>query len=314
MGILYLVIPCYNEEAVIEHTVEELTPLLADLERKSKIAPESRILLVDDGSKDTTWEKIETLHRENPFVCGLKLAHNRGHQNALMAGLMEARKYCDCAVSMDADLQDDIHILEAFIDKFNAGTDIVYGVRNKRETDTFFKRTTALGFYKVMHLLGVETVYNHADYRLMSCRAIQQLCRFRERNLYLRGLVPLIGYQTACVYYNRDKRFAGESKYPFKKMLNFAIDGITSFSVKPVRMVFWLGCIFILIAVCVTIWTLRAYYFHDTVPGWSSLMISLWLVGGTILVSLGIVGEYIGKIYIEVKNRPRYNEEELLLR
>lgn len=191
---------------------------------------------------------------------------------------------------------------------------LFYGVRRERKTDTFFKRTTALAFYRLMKTMGAKSVYNHADYRLMSSRAIQQLCRFRERNLYLRGLVPLIGYQTACVYYNRDKRFARRVEIPFKKMLNFAIDGITSFSVKPVRMIFWLGCIFLLIALCVTIWTLRAYFLHNTVPGWSSLMISLWLVGGTILVSLGIVGEYIGKIYIEVKDRPRYNEEELLLR
>ena len=312
--ILYLVVPCYNEEEVLIETSRRLFGKINKMINEEKISKKSKILFVNDGSKDKTWDIIEGLYNKNSIFSGVNLSRNRGHQNALLAGLMVAKEYADMVISLDADLQDDIDVIEKFVEEYYSGSDIVYGVRSSRKTDTFFKRTTALGFYKFMDKLGVNVVYNHADYRLMSCRAIQQLCRFRERNLYLRGLVPLIGYQTACVYYNRDKRFAGESKYPFKKMLNFAIDGITSFSVKPVRMVFWLGCIFILIAVCVTIWTLRAYYFHDTVPGWSSLMISLWLVGGTILVSLGIVGEYIGKIYIEVKNRPRYNEEELLLR
>ena len=237
-----------------------------------------------------------------------------GHQNALFAGLEAVKERCDIAVSIDADLQDDIDVIPEMLARHQEGNDIVYGVRKERKTDTFFKRNTALAFYRLMKTMGVKSVYNHADYRLMSQRAVRQLCRFRERNLYLRGMVPLIGYRTACVYYNRDKRFAGESKYPLRKMLNFAIDGITSFSVKPVRMIFWIGCIFILIALCVTAWTLHAYFYHNTVPGWSSLMISLWFVGGIILVSLGIVGEYIGKIYIEVKDRPRYNEEELLLR
>ena len=267
-----------------------------------------------NGSTDHTWKIIKEFYKNTSYACGLNLAGNVGHQNALMAGLNTVKERCDAAISIDADLQDDVNVIPEMIERYMEGNDIVYGVRRERKTDTFFKRTTALAFYRLMKTMGAKSVYNHADYRLMSSRAIQQLCRFRERNLYLRGLVPLIGYQTACVYYNRDKRFAGESKYPFKKMLNFAIDGITSFSVKPVRMIFWLGCIFLLIALCVTIWTLRAYFLHNTVPGWSSLMISLWLVGGTILVSLGIVGEYIGKIYIEVKDRPRYNEEELLLR
>ena len=231
-----------------------------------------------------------------------------------MAGLNAVKERCDVAISIDADLQDDVNAITEMLERYREGCDIVYGVRRERKTDTFFKRSTALAFYKLMKIMGVKSVYNHADYRLMSCRAIQQLCRFRERNLYLRGLVPLIGYQTACVYYNRDKRFAGESKYPFKKMLNFAIDGITSFSVKPVRMVFLAGLYFYTDSRMRHHLDATRYYFHDTVPGWSSLMISLWLVGGTILVSLGIVGEYIGKIYIEVKNRPRYNEEELLLR
>lgn len=312
--VLAIVIPCYKEEAVLHETHKRLSQLLDRLTTEERISSKSYILYVNDGSTDRTWEIIKEFYKNTSYACGLNLAGNVGHQNALMAGLNAVKERCDAAISIDADLQDDVNVIPEMIERYMEGNDIVYGVRRERKTDTFFKRTTALAFYRLMKTMGAKSVYNHADYRLMSSRAIQQLCRFRERNLYLRGLVPLIGYQTACVYYNRDKRFAGESKYPFKKMLNFAIDGITSFSVKPVRMIFWLGCIFLLIALCVTIWTLRAYFLHDTVPGWSSLMISLWLVGGTILVSLGIVGEYIGKIYIEVKDRPRYNEEELLLR
>ena len=309
--VLAIVVPCYKEESVLHETHKRLSQLLDRLITEERISSKSYILYVNDGSTDHTWKIIKEFYKNTSYACGLNLAGNVGHQNALMAGLNTVKERCDAAISIDADLQDDVNVIPEMIERYMEGNDIVYGVRRERKTDTFFKRTTALAFYRLMKTMGAKSVYNHADYRLMSSRAIQQLCRFRERNLYLRGLVPLIGYQTACVYYNRDKRFAGESKYPFKKMLNFAIDGITSFSVKPVRMISWLGCIFLL---CVTIWTLRAYFLHNTVPGWSSLMISLWLVGGTILVSLGIVGEYIGKIYIEVKDRPRYNEEELLLR
>ena len=312
--VLAIVVPCYKEESVLHETHKRLSQLLDRLITEERISSKSYILYVNDGSTDHTWKIIKEFYKNTSYACGLNLAGNVGHQNALMAGLNTVKERCDAAISIDADLQDDVNVIPEMIERYMEGNDIVYGVRRERKTDTFFKRTTALAFYRLMKTMGAKSVYNHADYRLMSSRAIQQLCRFRERNLYLRGLVPLIGYQTACVYYNRDKRFAGESKYPFKKMLNFAIDGITSFSVKPVRMIFWLGCIFLLIALCVTIWTLRAYFLHNRVPGWSSLMISLWLVGGTILVSLGIVGEYIGKIYIEVKDRPRYNEEELLLR
>ena len=312
--VLAIVVPCYKEESVLHETHKRLSQLLDRLITEERISSKSYILYVNDGSTDHTWKIIKEFYKNTSYACGLNLAGNVGHQNALMAGLNTVKERCDAAISIDADLQDDVNVIPEMIERYMEGNDIVYGVRRERKTDTFFKRTTALAFYRLMKTMGAKSVYNHADYRLMSSRAIQQLRRFRERNLYLRGLVPLIGYQTACVYYNRDKRFAGESKYPFKKMLNFAIDGITSFSVKPVRMIFWLGCIFLLIALCVTIWTLRAYFLHNTVPGWSSLMISLWLVGGTILVSLGIVGEYIGKIYIEVKDRPRYNEEELLLR
>lgn len=311
---LAIVVPCYKEEAVLHETHRRLSTLLDNLVSGKRISPESYILYVNDGSTDQTWPIIKDLYQNTSYACGLNLAGNVGHQNALFAGLEAVMERCDIAVSIDADLQDDINVIPEMIDRYQEGYDIVYGVRKERKTDTFFKRNTALAFYRLMKAMGVKSVYNHADYRLISQRAVRQLCRFRERNLYLRGMVPLIGYRTVCVYYNRDKRFAGESKYPLRKMLNFAIDGITSFSVKPVRMIFWIGCIFILIALCVTAWTLRAYFYHNTVPGWSSLMISLWFVGGIILVALGIVGEYIGKIYIEVKDRPRYNEEELLLR
>lgn len=311
---LAIVVPCYKEEAVLHETHRRLSLLMDRLTAEQRISADSYILYVNDGSTDQTWPIIQDLYHHSAYACGLNLAGNVGHQNALMAGLELAKEHCDIAVSIDADLQDDIEVIPEMIGHYREGCDIVYGVRKERKTDTLFKRSTAQAFYRLMNLMGVKTVYNHADYRLMSRRALEHLSRFRERNLFLRGLVPLIGYRTACVYYNRSKRLAGESKYPLKKMLNFAIDGITSFSVKPVRMIFWLGCIFILIALCVTLWTLQAYFFHNTVPGWSSLIISIWLVGGIILVSLGIVGEYIGKIYIEVKDRPRYNTEEILLR
>lgn len=312
--LLAVVVPCFQEEAVLPETHKRLSRLLDTLIASQQLSPESYILYVNDGSTDRTWSIIQELHRTTPYACGLNLAGNVGHQNALLAGLHAVKERCEIAISIDADLQDDIQVIPNMIAGYRAGNDIVYGVRRERTTDTFFKRNTALLFYRLMGAMGVKSVYNHADYRLMSRRAVQHLCRFRERNLFLRGLVPLIGYRAGFVYYNRDKRFAGESKYPFRKMMNFAIDGITSFSVKPVRMIFWIGCIFILIALCVTGWTLHSYIQHNTVPGWSSLMISIWLVGGVVLVSLGIVGEYIGKIYIEVKDRPRYNEEELLMR
>ena len=312
MGVLYVVIPCYNEEAVIEHTVEALTPILDGLCGCGKISPQSRILLVDDGSRDTTWLKIESLHHTNPYVCGMKLAHNRGHQNALLAGLLEARKACDCAVSMDADLQDDIFVLGQFIDKFNAGTDIVYGVRNKRETDTFLKRSTALGFYKVMQLLGVETVYNHADYRLMSRRALDALAEYKEVNLFLRGIVPLIGYSADYVYYDRCERYAGESKYPFGKMLSFAMDGITSFSVRPLRMISVAGVVIGCLSVLGLLYALISKLCGVAVSGWTAIVCSIWLLGGIQLFCTGVVGEYIGKIYSEVKARPRYRVETML--
>lgn len=311
--VLAIVVPCYKEEAVLDETHRRLSHLLDRLVEQGRIAARSYILYVNDGSTDQTWPIICRLHETSAYACGLNLAGNVGHQNALMAGLEAVCERCDIAISIDADLQDDVEVIPQMVACWAEGCDIVYGVRRERKTDTFFKRTTALAFYRLMHLMGVRSVYNHADYRLMSRRAIRQLCRYEERNLFLRGLVPLIGYRTEKVYYDRDKRFAGESKYPLRKMLNFAIDGITSFSVKPVRMIFWVGCCFILVALGVMVYTLHAWFVHDTTPGWASLMVSIWLVGGVVLVSLGIVGEYIGKIYIEVKHRPRYNVEQLLL-
>lgn len=273
-------------------------------------AKESRILLVDDGSKDGTWGLISKYSDENELVSGIKLAHNRGHQNALLAGLMTAREYTDCAISLDADLQDDIEILDQFVKKYLEGCDIVYGVRNKRETDTAFKRITAQGFYKFMAVLGVDLVYNHADYRLMSRRALDALSEYKEVNLFLRGLVPLIGYRSDYVYYDRHERFAGESKYPLKKMLAFAIDGITSFSVKPLKMIFNLGALVSLVSLVGVIWSLISHC-NGGAAGWVAAVWSLWLLGGILLLCMGILGTYIGKIYSEVKARPRYKIEEL---
>ena len=304
------VIPCYNEEEILNDTHQKLTILYDDMIANGLIASSSTILYVNDGSADSTWDVIESLNQKAKYAYGLKLAHNVGHQNALFAGLNEAADKADIIVSIDADLQDDIHAIPEMIKKYLEGFDIVYGVRNKRTTDTWFKRNTALAFYRLMHWLGVKTVYNHADFRLMSKRAVLQLCQYRERNLFLRGLVPLIGYKTICVYYDRAERLAGESKYPFKKMLNFALDGITSFSIKPVRMVFGLGIMFLFIALGILFYVLYSAITHNTVPGWASVILSIWFVGACILMGLGIVGEYVGKIYMEVKDRPRYNIEQ----
>lgn len=310
---LAIVVPCYKEEEVLAETTRHLTEVMHALISKGMIASNSFILYVNDGSTDNTWPLIAELHRTNQFVCGVNLANNVGHQNALMAGLTIAKELCDAAISIDADLQDDVNVIAEMVEQYKEGFDIVYGVRKDRTADTFFKRTTALGFYKFMRVMGIQSVYNHADYRLMSKRAVEQLCCFRERNLFLRGIVPLIGYNTTSVYYDRAERFAGESKYPFSKMLNFAIDGITSFSVKPVRMILMMGVGFFLIALGVLVYILCSLFNGHTVPGWASLMLSVWFVGAVILISIGIVGEYIGKIYIEVKDRPRYNIETVLL-
>ncbi len=309
---VYFVIPCYNEEAVLPETVRRLTEKLQSMRKASLIGENSRMLLVDDGSKDKTWQLISQFHSENPWVEGVKLAHNRGHQNALLCGLMTAMPRCDCAISMDADLQDDIDALDQFVTKFREGCDVVYGVRNKRDTDTWFKRTTAEGFYKVMKLLGVDVVFNHADYRLMSRRALEGLSEYREVNLFLRGIVPLIGYRSDYVYYDRHERFAGESKYPLKKMLSFALDGITSFSVKPLKLISNLGILISLLSILGLVYALISYFAGWAVSGWTAIVCSIWLLGGLQMLCLGVVGGYIGKIYSEVKARPRYRVETFL--
>ena len=309
---IYFVIPCYNEEAVLPETSLRLTRKLEAMRANGLIGEASRMLFVDDGSKDKTWELISQYNRENPWVEGVKLAHNRGHQNALLCGLMTAMDRCDAAISMDADLQDDIDALDQFVTKFQEGCDVVYGVRNKRDTDTWFKRTTAEGFYKVMKLLGVDVVFNHADYRLMSKRALEGLSEYREVNLFLRGIVPLIGYRSDYVYYDRHERFAGESKYPLKKMLSFALDGITSFSVKPLKLISNLGVLISLLSIFGLLYALISYFAGVAVSGWTAIVCSIWLLGGLQMLCLGVVGGYIGKIYSEVKARPRYRVETYL--
>lgn len=310
MGRLFIVVPCYNEEEVLNDTIRELCGVLSDLILKKKISDDSKILFVDDGSKDKTWDIIEENSKAQVYVKGLKLAGNVGHQNALLAGLLCAKNQCDVTISIDADLQDDTKCIEEMIDKYNNGVDIVYGVRNERKTDTFFKRTTAQGFYKVMKLMGIKSVYNHADFRLMSKRAVEGLAFYKERNLFLRGIVPNIGYKTDCVYYERKERLAGESKYPLKKMIAFAFDGITSFSVKPMTFIMFLGMLMIFFAVVMSVYSLVRHVQGDVVRGWTSLWLSMWFIGGIITFSIGLLGEYIGKIYMEVKERPRFIVEK----
>lgn len=312
MDRLAIVVPCYNEEEMLPLTTKELTGVLSDLITKQKIAQDSYILYVDDGSKDSTWELIRKFHEEEKKVFGLKLAGNVGHQNALTAGMLNAMEHADIMISIDADLQDDTAVMEEMVDKFHEGKDIVYGVRNDRKKDSFFKRTTAQMFYKVMAAFGVKTVYNHADYRLMSKRALQEFSKYQEINLYLRGVMPLIGYETDCVYYERKERVAGESKYPLKKMLALAWNGITSFSVKPIDFITALGGFLIFLCVIAAVYALVSYCNGHTVPGWTSLILSIWFLGGMQLVAIGMIGQYIGKIYIEVKHRPRYNVETYL--
>lgn len=309
---LAVVVPCYNEQEVLEETTKRLISLFDTLVEKKQISEDSFILYVNDGSRDRTWEIITKLH-ENTYVNGLNLAGNVGHQNALMAGLTTAVENSDMIVTIDADLQDDVNAIGEMVSVFHDGNDIVYGVRSSRDTDTWFKRTTAEGFYSLMKNLGVKSVYNHADFRLMSKRAVKALLAYNERNLFIRGIVPLIGYKTTNVYYKRSERFAGESKYPLTKMLTFAFDGITSFSVKPVHFVLYLGVLFLLVALGIFVWVVAMYAKHNVVPGWSSIMISVWFCSGCVLTGLGIVGEYIGKIYIEVKQRPRFNVEHILM-
>jgi len=314
MKTLYIVIPCYNEEEVIDETTKRIKIKINQLIESGKITNDSRILYVDDGSKDKTWEKISTIHDHDEKFIGVKLTRNRGHQNALLAGLMTAKQYADIIISMDADLQDDINAIDAFIDAYYSGSDIVYGVRKKREKDSFFKRFTAEMFYKFMLMMGVDLVYNHADYRLMSKRALDDLEQFGEVNLFLRGLVPLVGYKSSIVYYERNERFAGESKYPLKKMLAFAFEGITSFSIKPIRLILLVSVIMFTISMIIIAYSVYRYLIGATVSGWAFLNISIWLVAGIQTLLLGIVGEYVGKIYNETKHRPRFLIETILKR
>ena len=310
---LAIVVPCYNEEEVLKIASKALREVLADLVQKGKIAEDSFILFVNDGSRDRTWELIEEEHSMYPVqVHGVKLAGNVGHQFALTAGLITVKDMSDVTISIDADLQDDVAVIEEMIDKFHAGNDIVYGVRRERKTDTFFKRTTAQAFYKLMGLMGVKTVYNHADFRLMSKRAVEEFSKYKETNLFLRGMMPLIGYQTDRVYYDRKERVAGESKYPFKKMMALAFNGISSFSVKPISLILGMGLIIIFAAVLAAIYAFVSYFTGHVVPGWTSMILSIWFLGGLQLLAIGLVGQYIGKIYIEVKQRPRYNIEKVV--
>ena len=310
---LYIVVPCYKEEAVLPETSRQLREKMTQLMAEGKISRDSRVMFVNDGSQDQTWPIISRLHKEEQnLFSGVNLSRNRGHQNALLAGLLTAVNFADMIISMDADLQDDINAVDAMVDAYHEGYDIVYGVRSKREKDTFFKRFTAEGFYKVMRALGVDIVFNHADYRLMSRRAVEGLEEFTEVNLFLRGIVPQIGYKWTTVTYERAERFAGESKYPLKKMLAFAADGITSFSVKPIRLVFSCGFIIFLVSLIMFIYALAVKAAGHSTNGWASLMASIWMLGGIQLLGLGIVGEYIGKIYNETKRRPRYIIESVL--
>ena len=307
---LAIVVPCYNEQEVLEETTRRMTVLIEGMLADGRIS-EGYVYYVDDGSKDATWQLIEGLQDKNQYVHGVKLAHNSGHQNAVWAGLEYVADKCDAAVSIDADLQDDVNAIAEMVDKFNIEQcEVVYGVRKERKTDTFFKRTTALAFYKLMLGMGVDVVYNHADFRLMSRRVIEALMQYPERNMFLRGMVPMIGFKSDSVYYDRAERFAGESKYPLSKMLNFAVDGITSFSVKPLRLITSIGLIMMVLAFCAGVYALVAYFCGKAIQGWTSMLLSIWFLGGVQLLCVGVLGEYIGKIYKEVKRRPRYFVEK----
>lgn len=312
--VLYMTVPCYNEELVLDETSHRLKEKYTQLIEQGKISPLSRVVYINDGSKDKTWQKIQEKHAEDVMFSGINLSRNRGHQNALLAGLLTVRKLADCVISMDADLQDDIDAIDEMIDKFNnEGYDVVYGVRDNRDTDTFFKRNTAGVFYKLMEGLGSQAVPNSADFRLMSQRALDGLAEFPEQNLFLRGLVPMVGYKSTKVYYKRGERFAGESKYPLKKMISFAVDGITSSSATPMRLIFWTGFIVFLLAIISGIYIIISHFASGSdVTGWASLMTAIVAFGGINLLAIGIVGEYIGKIFIEVKHRPRFIIEEFL--
>ena len=304
--VLYIVVPCYNEEEVLEETTKRLTTKLTSMIQGKLVSADSRIMYVNDGSKDKTWDIISEYFNTNQFVTGVNLSRNRGHQNALLAGLMTAKEYADIVISMDADLQDDIEVLDKFVEEYENGADIVYGVRSSRKKDSFFKKNTALAFYKIMEKMGVEIVYNHADYRLMSKRAIDELSKFKEVNLFLRGIIPMIGFKTATVEYERDKRFAGESKYPLKKMMSFAIDGITSCSIKPIRLITTFGFLIFFVSMILLVYVVIGHFLGNTVAGWPTLMVLICFFGGFQIMSIGVVGEYVGKIYMETKERPRF--------
>lgn len=304
--VLYIVIPCYNEEEVLQETTKELKTKLEKLIKDKVISEKSKVMYVNDGSKDKTWELIKTIKNKEKLFTGISLSRNRGHQNALLAGLMTAKEYADIIISMDADLQDDINAIDEMVKKYYEGNEIVYGVRSARKKDTFFKRFTAESFYKIMNKLGVEVVFNHADYRLTSKKVLNDLENFEEVNLFLRGMFPLIGYKSDVVYYERNERFAGESKYPLKKMINFAVDGITSFSVKPIRLILNVGIIIFIISIIMVLYALINKIIGNTVSGWTFIVCSIWLIAGVQILSLGVIGEYIGKIYNETKKRPKY--------
>lgn len=304
--LLAIVIPCYNEQEALPVSIPALLALIDEMAAQGLVRPESYILCSDDGSRDDTWDTIERFHQSDKRVKGIALAHNRGHQYALLAGLMAVTDKCDAAVSIDADLQDDIRAIVEMVEHYLKGDDIVYGVRSSRATDTWFKRTTAHAFYRFQKTMGLDTIYDHADYRLMSNRALHLLSQYGESNLFLRGIIPSIGLRSSRVTYARAARVAGESKYPLKKMIALSIDGITSFSAKPMRLIFMTGLLLLVITLGVAVWVLIAYFTHRTISGWSSLMLSVWFLGSLILMGIGIVGEYIGKIFIEVKQRPRY--------
>jgi polyisoprenyl-phosphate glycosyltransferase len=304
--IFTIIVPCYNEEDVLVETIDQLAAKLSELIKQNMVSEKSKVLFVDDGSEDRTWHLIYKASLDNEMIKGLKLSRNAGHQNALLAGLFSAKEASDCMVTIDADLQDDIHAINEMVRKFNEGYEVVYGVRSSRESDSFFKRFTAEGFYKLMDKLGVKLVFNHADFRLMSKRAVEELEHFAESNMFLRGIVPLIGFNSTNVYYERKERHAGETKYPLKKMLGFAFDGITSFSVTPIRFVMIVGCLSFFVSLVFGLYFLTLKLFGNTELGWTSLITSIWLIGGLQLIALGLVGEYIGKIYKETKRRPKY--------
>ena len=309
---LYLAIPCYNEEEVLRDSAAKLLRKYETMMTEHKITFDSRIVFIDDGSRDRTWQIIEELHGENPVFQGIKLTRNRGHQNALLCGLMTLKDKADAVISIDADLQDDIEVFDEMVAKFEEGCDVVYGVRSKRETDTFFKRFTAEAFYKILNRMGAKVIFNHADFRLMSSRALEAFSLYKETNIFLRGMVPLVGYKSAIVTYERSERLAGESKYPLKKMLALAWEGITSLSIQPIRIITWAGLIIFLISLVMIIYSLISYFVGAAVSGWASTLCSIWALGGLQLLAIGIIGEYIGKIYLEAKRRPRYIVETYL--